>query len=102
MMVSLSQGIRLYWWKVGAGIGVGRRHFCHYCRSLIRRSLAGVLTVAVDWHDPTSLDAACRAQMLWCHLAAMNEADCEKEPGLALRINGLATLMLLQAAQSGA
>jgi UDP-glucose 4-epimerase len=34
------------------------------------------------------------------HLAAMNEPDCEIDPVLALRSNGLATLMLLRAAQS--
>jgi UDP-glucose 4-epimerase len=67
---------------------------------LIRPSLPGVLTIAVDWHNSASLDAACRAQDAVVHLAAMNEPDCEKEPVLALRTNGLATLMLLQAAQS--
>ena len=67
---------------------------------LVRRSLPGVLTMAVDWHNSASLDAACRAQDAVVHLAAMNEPDCEKEPVLALRTNGLATLMLLQAAQS--
>jgi UDP-glucose 4-epimerase len=34
------------------------------------------------------------------HLASMNEQDCERDPILALRSNGLATLMLLRAAQS--
>lgn len=66
---------------------------------LVRRSLPGVLTMAVDWHNPASLDAACRAQDAVVHLAAMNEQDCEKDPVLALRSNGLATLMLLQAAR---
>jgi UDP-glucose 4-epimerase len=67
---------------------------------LVRRSLPGVLTMAVDWHNSASLETACRAQDAVVHLAAMNEPDCEKEPVLALRSNGLATLMLLQAAQS--
>jgi UDP-glucose 4-epimerase len=67
---------------------------------VVRRSVAGVLTVAVDLHNSATLDAACRAQDAVVHLAAMNEPDCEKEPVLALRTNGLATLTLLQAAQS--
>jgi UDP-glucose 4-epimerase len=67
---------------------------------LVRRSFPGVLTIAVDWHNSASLEAVCRAQDVVVHLAAMNEPDCEKEPVLALQSNGLATLMLLQAAQS--
>jgi UDP-glucose 4-epimerase len=66
----------------------------------VRPSLTGALTMAVDWDNFASLDAACRAQDAIVHLAAMNEADCEREPVLALRTNGLATLMLLQAARS--
>jgi UDP-glucose 4-epimerase len=69
-------------------------------RRIVRPSLSGVLTMAVDWDNSASLDAACRAQDAVVHLAAMNEPDCEKEPTLALQTNGLGTLMLLQAAQS--
>jgi UDP-glucose 4-epimerase len=67
---------------------------------LAQPSQLGVRTRVVDWNNPASLDAACRAQDMVVHLAAMNEQDCEREPLLALRSNGLATLMLLRAAQS--
>ena len=67
---------------------------------LARPSQSGVQPMAVDWNNPASLDAACRAQDMVVHLAAMNEQDCERDPVLALRSNGLATLMLLRAAQS--
>ena len=65
-----------------------------------RPSQSGVQPRAVDWNNPASLDAICRAQDMVVHLAAMNEQDCEIDPVLALRSNGLATLMLLRAAQS--
>jgi UDP-glucose 4-epimerase len=65
-----------------------------------RPSESGAQPRVVDWNNSASLDAACRAQDMVVHLAAMNEQDCEREPVLALRSNGLATLMLLQAAQS--
>src|SRR5262245_24619426 len=67
---------------------------------LARPSQSGVQPRAVDWNNPASLDAVCRAQDMVVHLAAMNEQDCERDPVLALRSNGLSTLMLLRAAQS--
>src|SRR5262249_51271212 len=59
-----------------------------------------VEATVVDWNNRNSLDAACRAQDMVVHLAAMNEQDCERDPVLALKSNGIATLTLLQAAQS--
>lgn len=61
--------------------------------------LGGVHYLAVDWSDP-SLAAACSEQDVVIHLAAMNEAECERDPEGALRCNGLNTANLLRAAQS--
>src|SRR5262249_40233227 len=65
-----------------------------------RPSQSGVQTRAVDWSNQASLDAVCHAQDMVIHLAAMNEPDCQRDPASALWSNGLATLMLLSAAQS--
>jgi UDP-glucose 4-epimerase len=67
---------------------------------LARSSQSGVQLRAVDWTNQASLDAACRAQDMIVHLAAMNEQDCESDPALALQSNGRSTLMILRAAQS--
>jgi UDP-glucose 4-epimerase len=55
-------------------------------------------TVAVDWHEPASVEAICRGQDAIVHLAAMNEPDCENNPEEALKINGLAVLTLVRLA----
>lgn len=69
--------------------------------TLSGRACAGAeknTTVVVNWRERASIEAICRGQDAIVHLAAMNETDCERNPEEALKINGLAVLMLMEAA----
>lgn len=54
--------------------------------------------VAIDLCEAASLDAACAGADCIIHLAALNEIDSASDPTLALEINGLGTLRMLEAA----
>lgn len=54
----------------------------------------------LDWDSDVSLVQACQGIDCVIHLAAMNEIESAKNPLAALQINGLASLRLIQAAQS--
>lgn len=56
--------------------------------------------VAMDLFNDEDLQKACRGAECVVHFAAMNEIDCTQDPQQALKVNGLGTLRLLQAAQS--
>lgn len=56
--------------------------------------------VTLDLFNDADLQAACRGVRCIVHFAAMNEIDCARDPQQALRVNGIGTLRLLQAAQS--
>jgi UDP-glucose 4-epimerase len=53
----------------------------------------------LDWDSLESLTKACSGMDCVIHLAAMNEVDSIEDPLGALRINGLASLRLLEAAK---
>ncbi len=55
--------------------------------------------VRLDWGDMDSLVRACEGVSAVVHLAAMNEIESARDPLGALRMNGLASLALLTAAQ---
>ena len=61
---------------------------------------AGVHAASVDWESKGSIEQICRNQDAIVHLAAMNEADCERDPEGALRFNGFGTLNLLRTAEA--
>jgi UDP-glucose 4-epimerase len=65
-----------------------------------RRVPVGIRNVVMDWSDQHCLQAACTNQDAIVHLAAMNESDCERDPGAALQCNGQYTADLLRAAES--
>ncbi|MDR6395958.1 NAD-dependent epimerase/dehydratase family protein [Herbaspirillum seropedicae] len=56
--------------------------------------------LAPDWESTDELIAACTGHDAVVHLAAMNEIYSGRDPVGALRTNGLASLMLQNAAQS--
>ncbi len=60
--------------------------------------LPGARMVHTSWDDPQSLRQACRGLSAVIHLAAMNEIDSAKDLEGALRMNGLASLRMLEAA----
>lgn len=60
---------------------------------------AGKVT-AMDLDSRLSLDDACRGMDVIVHLAAVNEVESASDPGEALKVNGLGTLRLLDAAQT--
>ncbi len=55
--------------------------------------------VAMDFESDTSLDKVCCNADIIIHLAALNHIDCAQNPELALQVNVLGTLKLLQAAE---
>jgi UDP-glucose 4-epimerase len=55
--------------------------------------------VSLDLGAPEKVDSACRGVRYVIHLAALNEIESLANPGEALRINGLGSLRLLEAAK---
>jgi len=55
--------------------------------------------VLTDWADAESLARACSGADAVVHLAAMNAAACLADPCLALEVNGVNTVRLLQVAR---
>ena len=53
----------------------------------------------LDWESAEQLCSACADQDALVHLAAMNENDALRDPVAALKVNGVATLQLLEAAK---
>lgn len=53
----------------------------------------------MDYSSPDSLEAACQGVEAVVHCAAVNEIESAKNPELALRINTMGSLELLQAAR---
>jgi UDP-glucose 4-epimerase len=61
----------------------------------------GVVTeTGIDWESQESLHAACAGMDAVVHLAAMNATDSGRDPIAALRMNGVGTVRLLEAAKS--
>ncbi|MGE4280664.1 MAG: NAD-dependent epimerase/dehydratase family protein [Magnetospirillum sp.] len=54
--------------------------------------------VRLDWQDDASLNAACAGCDFVVHLAGLADADCARDPVLALRVNGEYSVRLLEAA----
>jgi UDP-glucose 4-epimerase len=61
--------------------------------------LAKANVVSMDLDNDAGIEHACSGVTSVVHLAALNEHDCAADPQRALRVNGLGTLKLLQAAQ---
>lgn len=55
--------------------------------------------VVTDWADAASLGRACRGADAVVHLAGMNAAACLADPCLALEVNGVNTVRLIQIAE---
>lgn len=55
--------------------------------------------VTIDLDDADSLDAACSQVDVVVHAAGMNAADCQREPALALAVNGAGTGRLADSAR---
>ena len=53
----------------------------------------------IDLFASTNLDLVCQDVNTIIHCAALNEIDCAKDPIEALRVNGLGTLNLIEAAK---
>jgi len=54
--------------------------------------------IATDLAEPASLNAACEGADCVIHLAALNEIESANDPALALEVNGVGTLKMLEAA----
>lgn len=52
----------------------------------------------MDWSDDASLLKACENIDVIVHTAGLNAADCQRDPALALEVNGIATDRLVRAA----
>jgi len=61
----------------------------------------GVTEVGTDWESQESLRAACAGMDAVVHLATMNATDSGRDPIGALRMNGVGTVRLLEAAKAG-
>lgn len=64
--------------------------------------LATADVVAMDWLSKESLTSACNGVDAIVHLAAMNDAECLRDPVAALEVNGVNTARLLEAAKTTA
>lgn len=53
-----------------------------------------------DWNEFKSLQNACAGVDMILHFAAMNEVNAERDPVLALEMNGVATARLVEAAKA--
>lgn len=62
--------------------------------------LPGAAPTRLDWDSNGSLKAACSDQNAVVHLAAMNEIESSRDPVGALRVNGIDSLRLLEAANA--
>lgn len=62
--------------------------------------LATADVVAMDWLSKDSLISACNGVDAIVHLAAMNDAECLRDPVAALEVNGVNTARLLEAAKT--
>jgi UDP-glucose 4-epimerase len=62
--------------------------------------LPGMPMVTLNWASTEALTEACRGIECIIHLAAMNEVESAKDPVGALKMNGLASLRLLEAAKA--
>lgn len=62
--------------------------------------LPGMPMVTLDWESPEVLTEACRGVDCIIHLAAMNEVESARDPVGALKMNGLSSLRLLEAAKA--
>ena len=61
--------------------------------------VTGTQIVAMDWLSQNSLIEACQGVDTVVHLAAMNDAECLRDPVEALEINGVNTARLVEAAK---
>ena len=59
----------------------------------------GLKVVRTDWHDSDQLESICKGIDLVIHAAGMNNSDCMLHPNEAIKVNGLATSTLLEAAK---
>lgn len=55
--------------------------------------------VRTDWYDGDQLESICKGIDLVIHAAGMNASDCMLYPNEAIKVNGLATSTLLEAAK---
>lgn len=55
--------------------------------------------IEMDWMSTDSLIAACAGVDAIVHLAAMNDAECLRDPVAALEVNGVNTARLIEAAK---
>lgn len=62
--------------------------------------LAEANVVEMDWLSKDSLISACNGVDAIVHLAAMNDAECLRDPVAALEVNGVNTVRLLEAAKT--
>ncbi len=56
--------------------------------------------VGLDWGSMQALTQTCSGMEQVVHLAAMNEHECLQDPILAMEVNGVASVRLLQAAMT--
>ena len=61
--------------------------------------LPNAKVIVMDWSSKQSLISACEGVDIVVHLAAMNDAECLNDPVLALQVNVLNTVRLLEAAK---
>ena len=62
--------------------------------------LSNAKVVVIDWGSEKSLISACQEVDVIVHLAAMNDAECLNDPALALQVNAVNTVRLLQVAKA--
>lgn len=62
--------------------------------------LATADVVAMDWSSKDSLLSACNGVDAIVHLAAMNDAECLRDPVAALEVNGVNTARLVEATKT--
>ena len=65
----------------------------------IPEALLSCEIVEMDFTDDFSIQKACKNVAVIVHLAALNSSDCDNDPELALLIDSLGTLKLLEAAK---
>jgi UDP-glucose 4-epimerase len=82
--------------KAGVSVRLGTRN----ASQPLPTQLVTCEVAAMDFNSPASLQAACAGVTQIVHLAALNDADCARDPEAAININVLGTFRLLEAARA--
>jgi UDP-glucose 4-epimerase len=85
----LAQHLKALGWEVLLGTSRQRESPPWICGSEV---------IQIDWNSVRSLDQGCRAVDAVLHTAGANSAYCERNPSIALQVNGVNTARLVEAA----